>query len=63
MENHEHFRKLERMYVTAPINEFYQPNLKVSAGGVELEILVQEKFYNAADRYCQLNTLPFSMEE
>lgn len=48
MENHEHFRKLERMYATAPINEYYQPRLKVSAGGAELEIQVQEKFYHAA---------------
>ena len=44
MENHEHFRKLERMYATAPINEYYQPRLKVSAGSAELEIQVQEKF-------------------
>ena len=48
MENDEHFRKLERMYASAPINEFYQPTLKVSAGSAELEIQVQEKFYHAA---------------
>ena len=48
MKNHEHFRKLERMYAGAPINEFYQPSLKVAEGEAELEIVVQEKFYHAA---------------
>ncbi len=48
MENQEHFRKLERMYASAPINEFYQPTLKVAEGEAELEIVVQEKFYHAA---------------
>lgn len=44
MEKHEHFRKLERMYATAQINEYYQPRVKVSAGSAELETQVQEIF-------------------
>lgn len=48
MENLDHYRKLEQMYASAPINEFYQPTLKVSAGTAELVFQVQEKFYHAA---------------
>ena len=48
MENQEHFRKLERMYASAPINEFYKPNLEISEGEAVLEFAVQEKFFHAA---------------
>ena len=48
MGNQEHFRKLERMYASAPINDFYQPTLKVDAGSAKLEIEVKEKFFHAA---------------
>ncbi|MCK4507996.1 MAG: PaaI family thioesterase [Desulfuromonadales bacterium] len=48
MENQEHFRKLERMYASAPINEFYKPNLEISEGEAVLEFAVQKKFFHAA---------------
>jgi len=44
----EHFRKLERMYYSAPINAFFQPVLKIGEGEAELEIPVRPEFFHAA---------------
>jgi len=44
----EHFRKLERMYHSAPINAFFQPVLKIGEGEAELEIPVRPEFFHAA---------------
>ncbi|HJQ37557.1 MAG TPA: PaaI family thioesterase [Thermoanaerobaculia bacterium] len=44
----EHFRKLERMYHAAPVNDFFRPVLKVEEGRAELEIPVREEFFHAA---------------
>jgi uncharacterized protein (TIGR00369 family) len=49
MEQERHFRALERMYLTAPINEFYKPRISVGEGVVEIEIEVREAFYHAAE--------------
>lgn len=49
MINEEHFRKLERMYAQAPINEYYQPTLQVGEGRTELLIPVRRDFFHAAD--------------
>ena len=46
--NEEHFRKLERMYLAAPVNAYYAPRLEVGEGRCNLEIDIQEKFYHAA---------------
>jgi uncharacterized protein (TIGR00369 family) len=43
-----HFRKLERMYRSSPLNRFIQPSLAVSLGRAELEIPVREDFFHAA---------------
>jgi uncharacterized protein (TIGR00369 family) len=43
-----HFRKLERMYGTAPINRFFQPRLTVGEGRAELRITVRPDFFHAA---------------
>ncbi len=43
-----HFRKLERMYQSAPINRFFQPFLTVSAGAAELRMVVRPDFHHAA---------------
>ncbi|WKD48952.1 PaaI family thioesterase [Microbulbifer spongiae] len=48
MNNVDHFRKLEAMYGTAPINEFYAPTMAVSEGKAVIEIDLGEKFYHAA---------------
>ncbi len=36
----EHFRKLERLYQGAPINQYFRPTLWVSNGAAELSIPV-----------------------
>jgi uncharacterized protein (TIGR00369 family) len=45
----EHFRRLEQMYASAPINEFFRPTLKVSPGRAEVIIPVRPEFFHAAD--------------
>ena len=44
----EHFRKLERMYATAPINRYFEPKLTVSNGAAELVIPIRPDFFHAA---------------
>jgi len=44
----EHCRRLERMYQTAPINEYFRPRLTVSNGAAELIIPVRPDFFHAA---------------
>ncbi len=48
MANEEHFRKLERMYACAPINEFYAPQLTVDEGVSELSMTVRREFFHGA---------------
>ena len=43
-----HFSGLERMYVAAPINDFYQPTITVSEGEASIEIEIGERFFHAA---------------
>jgi uncharacterized protein (TIGR00369 family) len=43
-----HFRKLELMYATAPINRFYAPVLHISEGRAELTIPIKPEFFHAA---------------
>ncbi len=44
----EHYRKLERMYHAAPINEYFRPVLTVSDGAAEVVIPVRRDFFHAA---------------
>lgn len=45
----EHFRRLERMYASAPINEYFAPRLQiVEAGVAELRIAIRPEFHHAA---------------
>lgn len=44
----DHFRKLERMYASAPINRFFEPRLTVQEGAAELIIPVKPEFFHAA---------------
>ena len=46
--NEEHYRKLERMYLSAPINEFFEPTLVVSEAQAELTTEVSSKYYHSA---------------
>jgi uncharacterized protein (TIGR00369 family) len=45
----EHFRRLERMYASAPINEFFAPRLHIPEAGVaELRMMMRPDFHHAA---------------
>ncbi len=48
MPNEEHFRRLERMYASAPINAFFRPSLKVMEGRAEVVIPMRPEFWHAA---------------
>jgi uncharacterized protein (TIGR00369 family) len=44
----EHYRKLERMYLSAPTNQYYQPSIRVSEGKAEVEVAVRDDFFHTA---------------
>ena len=44
----DHFRKLENMYLSAPINRFYGPTLHIERGGAELRMGIRPEFFHAA---------------
>jgi uncharacterized protein (TIGR00369 family) len=48
MPNEEHFRKLERMYLRAPGNDFYAPKLTISHAASELVIPIDRRFHHSA---------------
>ena len=48
MNNEGHFRKLERMYLSAPINEFYLPSVEISKGQAVIQTEVKPEFFHAA---------------
>ncbi|MBC8871697.1 MAG: PaaI family thioesterase [Planctomycetes bacterium] len=43
-----HYEKLERLYLTAPYNEYWDPGVRISQGEAEILIPIQEKFLDAA---------------
>ncbi len=43
-----HFEKLISMYMAAPINETYNPVMKVSKGEAEIEIELSDKYHHSA---------------
>jgi uncharacterized protein (TIGR00369 family) len=47
--NEEHFRKLERMYASAPLNEYYKPTMHISEGRAEVTIPVRRELFHAAN--------------
>ena len=44
----EHFRKLERMYLSAAINAYYAPTISIGEGSAEVTIAVRPEFFHAA---------------
>jgi uncharacterized protein (TIGR00369 family) len=46
--NEEHYRKLERMYHSAPINRFFDPVMRVSEGHAEVTVPMKPDFFHAA---------------
>jgi uncharacterized protein (TIGR00369 family) len=45
----DYYRKLERIYLSAPINEIYQPAIRISRGTAEIAITVRPHFYHAGN--------------
>lgn len=46
--NAEHYRKLERMYLSAPINDFFRPTIEVGRGRAVITNPVRKKLFHAA---------------
>jgi len=46
--NEDHFRKLERMYLSAPINAFFAPTMRIGEGSAEVDVTVRRDFFHAA---------------
>ena len=47
--NVDHFRRLERMYLTkASINDYFKPSIAIGDGEAEIRIEVDPKFFHAA---------------
>jgi uncharacterized protein (TIGR00369 family) len=44
----DHYRKLERMYASAPLNDYYRPKLTVGEGESEIVISVGPHLFHAA---------------
>lgn len=44
----EHYRSLERMYLAAPINEFFEPRILIKEAEAEIEIDVKPQHFHAA---------------
>ncbi len=47
MNKEEHYRKLERMYASGPVNEYYAPKIRVSQGCAEVIVPVRQDFFHA----------------
>jgi len=46
----EHYRRLERMYMAAPINEFFKPAIRIGRGTAEIKLRVDDRrFFHAAN--------------
>jgi uncharacterized protein (TIGR00369 family) len=44
----EHYRRLERMYLAAPINAFFKPSIQIGKGTAEIKVTVDSRFFHAA---------------
>src|SRR3972149_11929609 len=49
MTKSEHYSKLENMYLVAPINKFYLPEINISEGKAAITTKVKEEFFHAAN--------------
>ncbi|MGD0115525.1 MAG: PaaI family thioesterase [Dehalococcoidia bacterium] len=49
MSDEEHFRRLERMFASAPINEYFRPTMRVSEGRAVITVEVRRDFFHAAN--------------
>jgi len=46
--NEEHYRKLERMYASATVNDYYSPTMRISEGRAEVIIPIRPDLFHAA---------------
>jgi len=46
--NEQHYRALEKMYLSAPINTMYKPRIKISEKYAEIEMDVKTSFFHSA---------------
>ena len=44
----DHFRRLERMYLAAPANEYFRPEIQIDDGTAEVRLAVRPDFFHAA---------------
>ena len=44
-----HYRRLERIYLAAPVNEIFRPAIKVSRGAAEITITTGREFHHGAN--------------
>ncbi|HZI57866.1 MAG TPA: PaaI family thioesterase [Verrucomicrobiae bacterium] len=49
MTGEDHYRRLERMYLAAPINEFFKPSIQIGRGTAEIKVSVDRRFFHAAN--------------
>ena len=48
MSSENHYRALEKMYLSAPINAMYKPQIRISDKSAEIEMDVKERFFHSA---------------
>jgi uncharacterized protein (TIGR00369 family) len=44
----DHHRRLERMYLSAPANEYFRPEIRIDEGRAEVRLVVRPDFFHAA---------------
>jgi uncharacterized protein (TIGR00369 family) len=44
----EHYRRLERMYMAAPANEYFRPEIQIGEATAEVRLTVRPDFFHAA---------------
>ena len=45
----EHYRKLEQMYLAAPINEYYKPAITIKKSYANISMQIKDKMFHAAN--------------
>lgn len=48
MTDAEHYRKLERLYATAPVTQWYGAAIQINAGTAEVRLSARPEFHHAA---------------
>ena len=43
-----HYRRLEHMYLAAPANEYFRPEIRIDGGTAEVRLTVRPDFFHAA---------------